>query len=73
MEARETQSTYLKANVKESAMRVASIVICDVIEKLNSFDEKDEKASVLVFLPGLAEIFQFIEYMSEFYDKLWMK
>lgn len=26
-----------------------------------------------MFLPGLAEIFQFIEYMYEFYDKLWLK
>lgn len=57
MEARETQSSYLKANVKESAMRVATLVICDIIEKLNSFDEQStEKASILIFLPGLAEI-----------------
>lgn len=39
MEARETQSTYVKPNVKESAMRVASIIICDIIERLNSFGE----------------------------------
>jgi HrpA-like RNA helicase len=74
MEARETQSSYLKANVKESAMRVATLVICEIIQKLNSFDEVgEEKASVLIFLPGMAEIFAFIEYMGEFYDKLWMK
>ena len=37
LEARETSSSYLKPNVKESAMRVASIIICDIIERLNSF------------------------------------
>lgn len=38
-------------------MRVATIIICDVIERLNSFEEASEvKASILIFLPGLAEI-----------------
>jgi HrpA-like RNA helicase len=62
----------LKAQVKDGAMRVASIVVCDLIEKLNSFDEK-HKESVLIFLPGFAEIFQFIEYMNEFYEQSWLK
>ena len=53
-------------------MRVASIVVCDLIEKLNSFDEKHNE-SVLIFLPGFAEIFQFIEYMNEFYEQSWLK
>ena len=39
MEAKETQATYIKPTVKESAMRVATIVICDIIERLNSFKE----------------------------------
>jgi len=39
-------------------MRAASIIICDTIERLNTFnDDPNEKKSVLVFLPGLAEIF----------------
>jgi HrpA-like RNA helicase len=74
VEAQQTSSAYLKANVKEAAMRVATIIICDVIERLNSFEEASEvKASILIFLPGLAEILQFIEYIGEFYDKLWIK
>ena len=74
LEAQQTSSAYLKANVKESAMRVATIIICDVIERLNSFEEtSDVKASILIFLPGLAEILQFIEYIGEFYDRLWIK
>jgi HrpA-like RNA helicase len=52
-------------------MRVASLIVCDVIEKLNSFDER-HKESVLIFLPGFAEIFQLIEYMNEFYDQSWI-
>jgi hypothetical protein len=60
----------LKATVKDGAMRVASLIVCDIIEKLNTFGEKPgaEKQSVLIFLPGFAEIFQFIEYLGEFYD-----
>lgn len=56
-------------------MRVASIIICDVIEKKNVFNENLEqgKQSILIFLPGLAEIYQFMEYLTEFYDKLWIK
>jgi len=47
-----------KPIIKEGALRAAAILICDIIEKLNVFgDEADEKKSVLVFLPGLAEIF----------------
>jgi ATP-dependent RNA helicase TDRD9 len=39
-------------------MRVATIIVCDIIEKLNSFEENPgEKYSILIFLPGLAEIF----------------
>jgi HrpA-like RNA helicase len=50
-------------------MRVAAMLICDVIERQNSFeDDPEEKKSVLVFLPGLHEIFQFIEFISETYD-----
>jgi len=45
-------------------MRVASILICDIIEKMNCFkdaiDTDKEKGgvapSILVFLPGLHEI-----------------
>ena len=54
-------------------MRAASIIICEIIQKLNIFgDDPNEKKSILVFLPGLAEIFQFIDYLYEFYDKLWL-
>lgn len=63
-----------KPQVKEGAMRAASMIICDIIERLNTFnDEATEKKSVLVFLPGLAEIFQFMDYLGEFYDKEWLK
>ena len=42
--------------------------------RINTFnDEPNEKKSVLVFLPGLAEIFQFIDYLAEFYDRDWLK
>jgi|LauGreDrversion4_2_1035121.scaffolds.fasta_scaffold31188_3 HrpA-like RNA helicase len=59
-----------KPQVKESTMRVAAMLICDVIEKLNRFedDPNEEKKSVLVFLPGLHEIFEFIEFINETYD-----
>jgi hypothetical protein len=46
----------MKAQVKDGALRVASLVVCDLIEKFNDFDEK-RKESVLIFLPGFAEIF----------------
>lgn len=52
-------------------MRVAAMIICDVIEKLNRFEEKTEqedKKSVLVFLPGLHEIFEFIEFIKDTYE-----
>ena len=55
-------------------MRAASIIICDIITKRNAFgDDLDKPKSILVFLPGLAEIFQFMEYMREFYDPNFLK
>ena len=58
-----------KPQIKDCSMRVASIMICDVIEKLNRFnDEPEDKKSVLVFLPGLFEIFEFIDFINEHYD-----
>ncbi|TNV71351.1 hypothetical protein FGO68_gene11326 [Halteria grandinella] len=64
-----------KPQVKEATMRVASMIICDVITRLNRFDEKldDDKNSVLVFLPGLHEIFEFIEFIKETYDDKWVR
>lgn len=52
-------------------MRVAAYLIVEVIEKLNRFedDPNDEKKSVLVFLPGLHEIFTFIEFVEETYTR----
>jgi len=40
-------------------MRVASLIICELIAKRNSFNEDPEgdKQSILIFLPGFAEIF----------------
>lgn len=50
-------------------MRAASIIICDIITKNNMFsDDLAEPKSILVFLPGLAEIFQFMDFLKEFYD-----
>ena len=50
-------------------MRAASIIICDIIVKSNMFnDDLEQPKSVLVFLPGLAEIFQFMDYLREFYQ-----
>jgi hypothetical protein len=37
-------------------MRVATVILCDVIERLNAFGE-NAKYSALIFLPGLAEIY----------------
>lgn len=56
-------------------MRVAAMLICDVIEKLNRFEdaEGEEKKSILVFLPGLHEIFEFIEFIRETYDQQWVR
>jgi HrpA-like RNA helicase len=63
-----------KPQVKEGSMRAASMIICDIIERLNTFnDDASEKKSILVFLPGLAEIFQFIDYLAEFYDRDWLR
>lgn len=68
------QTGQTKPAVRECEMRVASIIVCDVIERLNAFDEiENEKSSVLIFLPGLAEIMQFMDYMYEFYDRQWLK
>ena len=64
-------NTNAKPHVKEGAMRTASIIICDLIGKLNSWgDLPNDKKSVLVFLPGLVEIFNFIEYCKDFYPKV---
>ena len=50
-------------------MRAASIIICDIVVKNNMFNDDPElPKSVLVFLPGLAEIFQFMDYLREFYQ-----
>ena len=58
-----------KPQVKESTMRVASLLICDIIDKLNLFnDDPNDKKSVLVFLPGLYEIFEFMDFINEWYD-----
>jgi HrpA-like RNA helicase len=73
MEAQQTSSNYIKPQVKDCTMRTASIIICDVIERLNTFQDAEAKQSVLVFLPGLAEIFQFIDFIHESYDRLWIQ
>ena len=61
-----------KPQVKEATMRVAAMLVVDVIEKLNRFEDEtgegSEKKSILVFLPGLHEIFEFIEFINETYD-----
>ena len=56
-------------------MRVAGLLICDAIERLNAFgdDLTKEKQSVLVFMPGLAEIFSFIDALHEWYDPVWLR
>jgi HrpA-like RNA helicase len=56
-------------------MRVASMLICDVIQKLNRFEDnlEEDKKSVLVFLPGLHEIFEFIEFIRENYERDWVR
>ena len=52
-------------------MRAASIIICDLIERMNIWgDEPNDKKSILIFLPGLVEIFNFIEYCNTFYRQL---
>ena len=69
MESMEGAGTQ-KPQVKEGAMRAASIIICDIIGLKNYFhDNANELKSVLVFLPGLAEIMQFRDYIEEFYGK----
>ena len=43
-------------------MKVAALLILRIIEEKNAFGEKrSEKRTVLIFLPGLLEIFQLIE------------
>ena len=50
-------------------MKVAAVLICDAIERLNRFqDDENDKKSILVFLPGLFEIFEFIDFINENYD-----
>jgi hypothetical protein len=50
-------------------MRIASLMICDVIEKCNMFqDGAEEKKGILIFLPGLFEIFEFMDFINEWYD-----
>jgi len=50
------------------------MLICDVIEKHNRFgDDLNDKKSVLVFLPGLFEIFEFMDYINENYDIQWVR
>jgi HrpA-like RNA helicase len=78
LEAQQGSSCYAyggeKPNVKEGCMRVAGLLICDAIERLNAFgDDPNEKKSVLVFLPGLAEIFAFIDALHEWYDPVWLR
>ena len=48
-----------KPAIKDGVMRVVSLIICDLIEKFNTFkdDEQLEKKGALVFLPGYFEIF----------------
>lgn len=60
--------------IKEGVMRVASIVICQLIEKENTFkdDLNDEKKGILIFLPGYHEIFQFVDYIKDFYSESWL-
>ena len=68
MESLEGTGTQ-KPTVREGAMRAASIIICDIVVKNNMFNDDPElPKSVLVFLPGLAEIFQFMDYLREFYQ-----
>jgi ATP-dependent RNA helicase TDRD9 len=64
-----------KPQVKECSMRVATMLICDVIQKLNRFEDnlEEDKKSILVFLPGLHEIFEFIEFIRENYDRDWVR
>jgi HrpA-like RNA helicase len=62
-----------KPHVKESTMRLASLIICDVIEKIDTFGDGPDKKSILVFLPGLHEIFEFIDFLNEWYDQTWIR
>ena len=36
-----TISDSKKPNVKESTMRVASLIICDIIERINAFGDEE--------------------------------
>lgn len=45
-----------KPVIKESMMRVASLIIMEFIERFNDFNDdpnEEEKRSILVFMPGL--------------------
>jgi HrpA-like RNA helicase len=67
-------SELCKPQVKECNMRVAAYIICDVIEKNNAFkDPPGEKGSILVFLPGLHEIFEFVDFIYECYGTQFVK
>jgi len=48
-----------KPSIKEGVMRVASIIICDFIERQNFYNDdlSKDKKGILVFLPGYHEIF----------------
>jgi HrpA-like RNA helicase len=75
LEALHSSNNYIKPTVRLCSMRIASIIICDVIERLDKFNEMSngqEKGSVLVFLPGLGEISEFIKFVYDSYDKLWI-
>lgn len=61
-----------KPSIKEGVMRVAAFIICDIIERFNEFNddlEEQEKKGILVFMPGLHEIFEFIEFINDFYPR----
>lgn len=54
-------------------MRVAAYIICDIIEKLNTFKENGKKGGILVFLPGLHEINEFHNFIYDFYQSEWLE
>lgn len=65
-----------KPSIKEGVMRVASIIICEIIHRQNTFGddtEVEEKKGILVFLPGLHEIFEFIDFIKDFYPAQWLQ
>ena len=64
-----------KPSIKEGVMRVAAFLICDIIEKQNMFDDnlEEDKKGILVFMPGLHEIFEFIEFIKSIYTDKWVE